>query len=181
MTLAYAAGVAQESGRFSTATIRNMKLYLPAEYQSQAQAQFDALAEELALVFPAARLEHVGASAIPGAISKGDLDLALLVEPGAHGAAVARLQALGWRIKGDTLRTEALCMLIRPEAGAMDIAIQVVALGSEFEFFLRFRDALRADTGLVEQYNQIKRDFADAGEGAYRAAKSRFIEQVLAR
>ena len=31
------------------------------------------------------------------------------------------------------------------------------------------------------KYNQIKRDFADAGEGAYRAAKSRFIEQVLAR
>lgn len=82
-----------------------------------------------------ARLDHVGASAIPGALSKGDLDICVVVEASEHAAAVVVLQGLGYAIKPDTLRTPELCML-QAECAAPDTALQVVAAGSKFEFFM---------------------------------------------
>lgn len=87
-----------------------MKLLEPSCYQSLASAAYESVVDELSPLLTDARFEHIGASAIPGEISKGDLD----------------------------------------------IALQVVAAGSEFEFFMHFRDALLANACLVHQYNITK-------------------------
>lgn len=155
-----------------------MRLLKPSKYQEQAVSIFTAVASKVSRLLPDAQLEHIGASAIPGAVSKGDLDICVLVAPQAHAQAVQTLEAAGYAIKADTMRTPALCMLLSPRSD-MDVALQVVAKGSEFEFFLHFRDALRADPSLVEQYNQLKTRFATRGEERYRAEKSRFITAVL--
>lgn len=154
------------------------RLLEPSNYQAQAVSVFTTVATEVSRLLPDAQLEHIGASAIPGAVSKGDLDICVLVTPQAHAQAVQKLEAAGYAIKTDTMRTPALCMLLSPRTD-MDVALQVVAKGSEFEFFLHFRDALRADPALVEQYNQLKTRFATSGEERYRAEKSRFITAVL--
>ncbi len=156
-----------------------MKLLPPSACQPQAATVFASVAQELAALLPHAQVEHIGASAIPGAVSKGDLDICVLVAPHTHQSAVDTLLAAGYTPKADTLRTPALCMLLSPRT-ELDVALQVVARGSEFEsFFLHFRDALRADPLLVAQYNQLKQQFADSGEERYRAEKSRFIAAVL--
>ena len=157
-----------------------MKLLPPSQYQPQAARVFASVARDLSMLLPEAQVEHAGASAIPEAVSKGDLDICLLVEPRAHPAAVDALLAAGYAIKPGTLRTPALCMLVSPRA-EWDLAVQVVAKGSEFEScFLGFRDALRGNADLVARYNQLQQQFADAGEDHYRAEKSRFISAVLA-
>lgn len=155
-----------------------MKLLDAAQYQSSASAVFDEVAQDIAQSLPHARVEHVGASSIPGAISKGDLDICVVVPAASHDSAVAALVAAGYAVKQDTLRTPALCMLLSSRSD-WDVALQVVAEGSEFEFFMRFRDALRASPALVEQYNQIKRDAATLGGERYRDDKARFIQAVL--
>ena len=155
-----------------------MRLLQSAEYQPQAHAQFGLIEAELRTIFPAAAVEHVGASSIPGALSKGDLDVCLLVSPEQHAGVVNTLEAAGYVAKADTLRTAELCMLLAPQA-AIDTALQVVAQGSKYEFFMHFRDALRADPRLVAQYNDIKKTHAHAGATRYRQAKAAFIEHVL--
>ena len=157
-----------------------MELLAAADYQPIAERVFEAVASEIARLLPEARVEHVGASSIPGAVSKGDLDICVAVAPEAHAAAVQVLQAAGYAIKGGTLRTPELCMLesLRRD---FDVALQVIAQGSEFEFFMRFRDALRANPSLVAQYNRLKQEFASAGAERYREEKARFIEAVLSR
>jgi len=155
-----------------------MQLFQASEYQTRTWAVFTAVAEEVARLLPGARIEHVGASSIPGAVSKGDLDICVVVPAQQHAAAVSTLEAAGHVIKADTLRTPELCMLELPREDA-DVALQVIAQGSRFEFFMRFRDALRADPSLVEQYNQIKRDHAAMGAERYRDEKARFIAGVL--
>lgn len=156
-----------------------MKLLPPSDYQAHAATVFASVAREVSALLPLAQVEHVGASSIPGAASKGDLDICVLVAPHAHPSAVDALLAAGYAAKSDTLRTPALCMLLSPRTD-LDVALQVVARGSEFEsFFLHFRDALRADPILVTQYNQLKQQFAGSGEERYRAEKSRFIAAVL--
>lgn len=155
-----------------------VRLRAAVDYQTVAHTAFAALYQELRALLPGAQIEHIGASAIPGAVSKGDLDTCVLVAAHAHAQAVATLQAAGYAIKADTLRTPALCMLASPRTD-LDVALQVVARGSEFEFFLHFRDALRANPHLVQQYNELKQRFAPCGMERYREEKSRFIHDVL--
>ena len=155
-------------------------LLLPASaYQGAAQKLFESYAKKLRQLLPAARIEHVGASAVPGAWSKGDLDIFVGVPAQQHANAVEKISQLGFTIKPDTLRTEALCML--DSVGDQDVAIQLVANGSKFEFFLQFRDLLRAHPKLLQEYNLLKQEHKDLGHAAYRTAKSEFIEQVLHR
>ncbi|MEP7154125.1 MAG: GrpB family protein [Betaproteobacteria bacterium] len=149
-----------------------MNLYPASEYQATAIRLFNECAKEVFRALPFARVEHVGSSSIPGAISKGDLDICVVVPGGLHENAVTVLEAIGYRIKPDTLRTPELCMLESPREDA-DIALQLIAAGSKFEFFMRFRDALCAQPLLVEQYNKVKLLAKDRSDTAYREEKSK--------
>ena len=133
---------------------------------------------QLSAALPLATVEHIGSSSIPQAISKGDIDVLVAVAQADFAQALAALVALGYEEKNDTLRTPQLCMLVSPRAD-IDLAIQLIERGSKFEFFLTFRDALRADPDLVAQYNQIKRCANNSAD--YRLAKSSFIDEVLRR
>lgn len=155
-----------------------MKILQAAQYQPLAHTVFAEVAAQVGRLLPLARIEHIGASSIPGAASKGDLDICVVVAPDEHAAAVQTLLATGYTAKTGTLRTAELCMLLAPRSD-LDTALQVIAAGSRFEFFMQFRDALRADPALVERYNQLKTEFAATGEERYRAHKARFIEAVL--
>lgn len=155
-----------------------MNLQSSDKYQKALEQRFAAVSAWLASVVPAARIEHIGSSAIPGALSKGDLDVCLIVEACKLEDVVLKLKSFGYVEQTETLRTAELCMLIdsRP---SHEHAVQVVARGSQFMFFVEFRDRLRANPQWAEQYNQVKRDAAELGEQRYRAAKARFIESVL--
>ena len=156
-----------------------IELQPPQVWQASAQAAFEAVSRELALLLPDAQVQHMGATSVPGSWSTGDVDLAVLVAPATHDASVLRLQVAGYRIEPDTLRTPELCMLRAPRAD-LDLALQVLAHGCALaRDFLRFRDALLASPALVSRYNAIRAEHASSGMQAYRAAKSRFIAQVL--
>jgi len=155
-----------------------MKLLAPIEYQVKAESAFNETRARLQSVLPDARFEHVGSSSIPGLHSKGDVDICVLVHPKDHSQTIATLERLGYTIKLGTLRTPELCMLESPQMD-IELALQVVAIGSKFEFFLQFRDALLADQTIVAQYNALKLLHTDAPSESYRAAKAEFIAKVL--
>jgi len=155
-----------------------MHLLDPGEYQPIAAQVFDELAREVRRLIPGCRVEHVGSSAIQGAISKGDIDVCVVVPGSQHPSAITVLEQAGYVVKCDTLRTPELCMLLSPHA-SIDTALQVIAEGSKFEFFMRFRDALLASPNLVKRYNEIKRNAAGLSDEEYRHAKSAFIASVL--
>lgn len=157
---------------------RTIEMLAPEAYQAKAAAVFTRLARDLRGLLPAARIEHVGASSIPGAVSKGDLDICVVVPAAEHASAVSALQRAGFQVKNDTLRTDALCMLIAP-MDDYDAAVQIVSEGSTFEFFMRFRDLLTQNPELVTRYNALKVRFAPLGPSIYREAKASFIQSVL--
>jgi GrpB-like predicted nucleotidyltransferase (UPF0157 family) len=126
---------------------------------------------------PFSRVEHVGSTAIGGAITKGDVDLYVEVPPAEHEDAVKALENLGFRIKQDTHRDAELCML--ESTDIKDLALQVVARGAVYEFFIKFRDALNADESLVERYNALKAGCSGCSQEEYRRKKSMFIVGVL--
>lgn len=155
-----------------------MKFYKPNYYQPKCEQLFRKYRNGLQSLLPSAVIEHVGSSSIPMAISKGDLDIFVGVNYAELEDVVRVLCENGFSEKLNTMRTSELCML---ESNAKDnVALQVVALGSKFEFFLTFRDRLRKSTVLVSQYNEIKKSCEGLSHQDYRVKKSKFIEQVLA-
>ncbi|NOH94477.1 hypothetical protein A165_21640 [Vibrio tasmaniensis ZS-17] len=155
-----------------------MKFYPAEQYQAACYELFIRYEREIKKLIPNARVEHVGASSIPSAVSKGDLDIFVGVDLGELEDVIERLTTLGFNEKLDTLRTPELCML--ESTLGDDVALQVVANGSEFECFLRFRDKLRANPALVQQYNTLKMSCEGWPQEEYREKKSDFIEHVLA-
>jgi GrpB-like predicted nucleotidyltransferase (UPF0157 family) len=154
-----------------------IKLYVPADYQPRAELWFAEVSAQIQKQIPKARVEHIGASSIPGCLSKGDLDILVAVDHVEDH--IASIEELGFRIKSESLRTPDLCPfeIINPER---DIGIQLIRSGSEFEFFITFRDALREDPCLCARYNEIKMQAHTLPMDEYRAEKSKFIEEVLA-
>lgn len=155
----------------------NMRFFNSEEYQAFNEKLFLRYKSKIEEVLPDVRVEHIGASAIPTAISKGDLDIFVGVEAFELERVVQLLVTLGFQEKVDTLRTPDLCML--EAISNEEVAIQVVSNGSEFEFFLIFRDKLRSNMSLVQQYNELKLSCEGLSQDAYRLKKSAFIEQVL--
>ena len=153
-----------------------MTFLAPEEYQPKCRNRFVSLARRLSTMLPHARIEHIGASSIDGAISKGDLDVFVGVKPDNHQQTVELLAAVGYTVKLDTHRDESMCML---EHADNDVALQVVANGSQYEYFITFRDALNRDPNLVSQYNALKNRHQGAYAATYRLAKSKFIQGVL--
>jgi GrpB-like predicted nucleotidyltransferase (UPF0157 family) len=155
-----------------------MKFYEPHHYQPKTQAIFNQLKGELEHALKESRVEHIGSSAIAGAISKGDLDVFVGVAHENFESCLAVIKGLGFVEKMDTLRTESLCMLVTDKY-QHDVAIQLVANGSECEDFIQFRDILNRRSDLVAEYNALKQTSEGMEENAYRSKKSLFIERVL--
>jgi GrpB-like predicted nucleotidyltransferase (UPF0157 family) len=153
--------------------------FLPADaYQPLAATVFESVAATIARVLPDATVEHIGASSVPGLTSKGDLDIFVGVDAARFDAAVLALEALGLRVKEGSLRTGELCPF-EAFGHPLDVGVQLVARGSEFEFFRTFRDKLRRDARLCAEYDRLKASCRGLEPDRYRAVKSAFIERVL--
>jgi GrpB-like predicted nucleotidyltransferase (UPF0157 family) len=155
-----------------------MKFYETHHYQPKVYAIFNQLKLDLERSLTDARIEHIGSSAINGAISKGDLDVFVGVSRDRFEKSLEIIKGLEFIVKEGTLRTESLCMLVT-EKYQHDVAIQLSVNGSEFEDFIRFRDILNQSPMLVDEYNTLKRESEGMEPNAYRAKKRTFIEQVL--
>ncbi len=156
-----------------------MKFLAAGVYQPVAWLTYHQIREQVLTVLPSARIEHIGSSSIEGAVSKGDLDVFIGVEKSKFEHAISVLQALRFTITEDTLRTDELCPFESFDY-PLDVGVQLVANGSRFENFLRFRNLINAQPELLEKYNQLKLDATGLPPQEYRKIKSAFIEELLA-
>lgn len=148
------------------------------EYSEHVNTIFKLLYKELQLILPNARIEHIGSSAIPGSISKGDLDVFVGIDHAHFDHALTLIKSLDFREKEGTFRSDELCMLVTDKFN-YDVAIQLVSNGSEFEDFLRFRDLLKSNNELVKEYNEVKLMAQSLDENVYRQGKNIFITKIL--
>lgn len=151
----------------------------PRDYQARAVAAFEDAELLLSAILPEARISHVGASSVPGAYSKGGVDLCVAVPIDGFMEALGVLGEAGFAIRPDTSIGEQLCVLDAPSDGGVPVSVQLIESGSRFESLVTLRDALRADASLLASYNAIRIDAARRGAHAYRVAKGAFIRGVV--
>lgn len=137
---------------------------------------------------PDAVVEHIGSTAIPGCAGKGVVDLMLLYPPGRLAAGRDVLDGLGFQ------RHE------RPGAFPEERPVRIGTIDHDGETFRlhvhviaaddpevttqrTFRDTLRANPALVEEYVANKRAVLIAGvtdSNDYNLGKDAFIKRVIA-
>ena len=134
-----------------------------------------ALLEEL---LPRARIEHVGSTSVPGSITKGDLDICVLVGAGAFESADGVL-ARRFRRNAGSDRSDSFASFVAVAAARIPVGIQLVLCGGREDDFLWWRDLLRRSPQTLEAYNDLKRQWHGQPHDQYRRAKSQFIEGTL--
>ena len=157
------------------------------EYSSQWPLLFEAEAEILRSAFgpEAIAVEHVGSTAVPGLCAKPVIDILL----GANALApieqrIVALEARGYRYVPEfEKQLPERRFFVKPKQGATRFHLHAVERGSGFwRDHLRFRDALRDQPDLREQYLDLKRKLAASfrmDRAAYTDAKASFIQGVL--
>ena len=153
-----------------------------AKNQRQARAAADRLFEEVKqelhdfLSVPV-EIEHIGATAVPDCLTKGDLDVVVRVQREDFQAVEAAFAARYEPNPGST-RTEEFAAF-EDETRRPHLGLQLTAKGGAFDIFHHFVDALRANPELVMEYNALKLAHDGQPMDRYRAAKDAFIDQVL--
>ena len=157
-----------------------MKFLEPEQFLPKLNQIYQDLSIQIKNILPTADVEHIGSSAIQGALSKGDLDILVRVNRSEFEAAITSIMNLGFKIKTDTLKDENLCMLITSQLSE-DVAIQLITRNSQYEDFVKFRDILNQNQDLIIKYNQLKLESVGDSPDTYRSKKSKFIQEVLSR
>jgi GrpB-like predicted nucleotidyltransferase (UPF0157 family) len=136
---------------------------------------------------PDAQIEHIGSTAIPGCPGKGVVDLMLLYLPGRLGAARDTLDHMGFQRhdRPGAFPEERPVRIgtIEHDGESFRLHVHVIAADSpEATEQRRFRETLRADPALVEEYAARKRAVLAAGVtdgNDYNLGKDAFIKGVL--
>ena len=136
---------------------------------------------------PWAVVEHIGSTAIPGCAGKGIVDLMALYPLGKLGATRSTIDRLGFQrqLVGHMFPEERPMRVgrIEHDGTAYDLHVHVVEAGSpESKSLRRFRDALRGDATLRDEYQRKKRAILESGVSQpsdYTHAKGEFINAVL--
>ncbi|ENU92441.1 hypothetical protein F971_02332 [Acinetobacter vivianii] len=88
-----------------------MQFFLSTEYKPNCARLFEDYKNKIEQLIPFTVIEHIGSSAIPNAISKGDLDIYIEVSAKDFLQTIEQLKQLNFKEKLDTLHTQELCML----------------------------------------------------------------------
>ena len=148
------------------------------EARTAAEALFQRVRAQLAAHVPAGtEILHIGATAIPGCLTKGDLDIAVRVDD-KNFADVEAMLAGRYLQNSGSIRTDDFSAF-EDDSTIPHLGIQLVKKGGEYDFFHTFTAALRADPKLVRRYNALKAAHDGKPMDAYRAAKAAFVRKVL--
>jgi GrpB-like predicted nucleotidyltransferase (UPF0157 family) len=87
---------------------------------------------ELEGMLPGARVEHVGSTAVPGSLTKGDLDICVIV-PGAEFERAGRVLRERFEIHQPENWSPTLASFTAPSEDGIDVGVQLVPAGSPDE------------------------------------------------
>jgi GrpB-like predicted nucleotidyltransferase (UPF0157 family) len=116
---------------------------------------------------------------LPGALTKGDVDLLVRVSESDFPTAVGALCRL-YAVHQPHNWTSTLASFIAPDAAELGVGIQLVVKGSDADgFFGPFRNALINTPALLAEYNELKLRLDGLDYEQYTEQKDEFIERVL--
>jgi GrpB-like predicted nucleotidyltransferase (UPF0157 family) len=133
----------------------------------------------LQAVLPHADVQHIGGTSIPGALTKGDVDLVVRVSAAEFDAARTVLRGF-YAINQPENWTPSFASFKDDHGLPLPFGAQLVVIGSADDVFITIRDRLSRDPAAFAAYNAIKRVHHGGDHARYRAAKTELIERLIA-
>lgn len=151
--------------------------FKPSEgFESLAEEIFQKEKSRILKLIPAAEVEHIGSTAIPGSITKGDLDINVRVVD-SFDDAVKQLKAL-YQINQPENWTDTFASFKDDDSFELPVGVQLTVMNSEYDDFVALRDLLIKSPNLLEEYNQMKLKYEGKDMDEYRKEKSDFFEKL---
>jgi GrpB-like predicted nucleotidyltransferase (UPF0157 family) len=132
--------------------------------------------KKLLRLLPGADVQHVGSTAVPGSLTRGDLDIQVRVPAADFDAAEAVLASHYQR--NDRSDRATSFASFTDEKAAPPLGVQLTAIDGPQDRFHRFRDVLRAHPQLREAYDALKLGWEGRPRAGYRAEQAAFFAEL---
>lgn len=147
------------------------------EMSELAEKSFDQHRKRILEVVPEADIQHVGSTAVPGSLTKGDLDIQVRVKPEEFIAAIEALSALYELNEGST-QTDSF-RAFKDDHALPPLGVQLTVYNSELDIFWKLREVLLANEQFRIEYDQLKEHYNGGEMAKYRDAKNEFFQRLL--
>jgi len=158
--------------------MESVRLTLVSELMPQVERVLARVMARLRELVPGAGLHHIGATALPGALTKGDVDVLVRVAPARFPAVVEEL-GRHFAVKQPANWTASFASFGDDAGHELPLGIQVVVEDGEEDFFLFLRDYFGSDPQALREYDRLKTAHAPRGAEAYWKAKAEFLGSIL--
>jgi GrpB-like predicted nucleotidyltransferase (UPF0157 family) len=145
---------------------------------ASARRSFARIAADVSSILPGAEIEHVGATAVSGCLTKGDLDVLVRVTHQDFPLAMRTLDAVLRR--GE--RNDPTSDYVEYDCGCAgcSASVQLVVAGCWHDRrFRQLKSVLESDAAALARYNELKRRHEGHALSDYGVAKSAFIDELL--
>lgn len=126
---------------------------------------------------PEADIQHVGSTAIPNSMTKGDLDIQVRVKSQQFLKAVKELSHL-YEINDGSVKTKDF-RAFKDDSENPSLGVQLTVIASEFDFFWKFRDVLIMNDDYRVEYDNLKIKYEGRDMEEYREAKDKFFKKIM--
>jgi GrpB-like predicted nucleotidyltransferase (UPF0157 family) len=138
---------------------------------------FTRVAAQVRALLPGSDVQHVGSTAIPGSLTKGDLDVQVRVTADEYERAKQALSTLYAVNVGGFAANDAISFEDYSSQPSLGVHLTVIDGSADIQW--RFRDLLIASPALRQEYDELKRRFDGGSMAEYREAKAAFVDRVL--
>jgi GrpB-like predicted nucleotidyltransferase (UPF0157 family) len=128
---------------------------------------------------PHAEIQHVGSTAIPGALTKGDIDVAVRVSGATFASAVDALRS-HFAVKQPQNWSSCFASFGDDISYAAPVGVQLVVRDSEADLFHFVHDHFVAHPEALATYNRVKLESAGKGSDEYWKAKDQVLAPIVA-
>lgn len=128
---------------------------------------------------PHAEIQHVGATTLPFAQTKGDLDIQLRVQSRDFRSICRTLGQHFTRNLGGFTGDHGASFEAPASEDTPSLGVHVTVRGSDTDIQWALRDLMLERPDLVGEYNALKRHYYGDGDDAYLNAKDRFFTELL--
>jgi GrpB-like predicted nucleotidyltransferase (UPF0157 family) len=153
--------------------------FIPSQsYLQQVKDLFEEHRKKILHLVPTAEVEHIGATSVPGLLTKGDLDLQVSVSLAKFNQAVILLQT---EYSDHQLEnwTESFASFKVERDSDIPVGVQLVIQGSQSDIFVKSRELLLAQPKRVEELNRLKQCHAGGDMDTYIKHKGEFFTVLL--
>jgi len=143
--------------------------------QKTADVEFEKQKDSLGKLIPSADIQHVGSTAVPGSITKGDVDIQVRVQEDEFEDARKQLVQHYNSNHKDEIWRNGFASFEDYDNPVIPVGIQLTVIGSKYDEFHKIRDLFISNPALLTKYNEIKRSCEGKTYAQYRKQKRKLF------